>query len=346
MLSGLLGVISNDMAIDLGTANTLVYVPGRGIVLDEPSVVAFSRREGRRKLMTVGQEAKSMLGRSPDEIEVVQPMRDGVIADFIAAEEMIKTFIRRVHNRAAFTSPRIMICVPADSTPVERRAVHEAALAAGARKVHLIEEPVAAALGAGQDVGQPRGTMVLDIGGGTADIAIMTMGSVFFSRSLRIAGNAFDESIINYIRQKHNLLIGEASAEAIKVEAGTAIARTNGTAVEIHIKGRDLKKGVPNEIKLGPPDIAAALETPLETIADAARLALERIPPELAADIYEDGIVLTGGGALLDKIDVKLGRRTGVKYRVPEDPLRCVALGTGLALERFDEVQDLLARVN
>ncbi|MGI9385247.1 MAG: rod shape-determining protein [Methyloligellaceae bacterium] len=345
MFSGLIGVISNDMAIDLGTANTLVYVPGRGVVLDEPSVVAISHRGGNRKLLAVGREAKLMLGRTPDEIETIQPMRDGVIADFAAAEEMIKYFIRQVHNRKSFTSPKIMICVPADATPVERRAVQEAALAAGARKVFVIEEPVAAALGAGLKIAEPRGAMVVDIGGGTTDIAIMTLGGVLYSRSLRTAGNAMDEAIINYVRHRHHLLIGESSAEAMKVEAGCAIAKPNGTEVEIHIKGRDLRKGVPNEITLGPPDVAEALDPPLERIADGVMLALERIPPELASDIYEDGIVLTGGGALLDKIDVKLSRRTGVPFKIPEDPLRCVVVGTGLALERIDEVQELLVQI-
>jgi len=268
-----------------------------------------------------------------------------VIADFAAAEEMIKYFIRKVHNRKTFTSPKIMVCIPADATPVERRAVQEAALSAGARKVFLIEEPVAAALGAGLTVSEPRGVMVVDIGGGTTDIAIMSLGGVLYSRSLRTAGNALDQAIINYIRHRHNLLIGEKSAEDIKVEAGAAIAKANGRTVEIYIKGRDLKKGVPSQIKLEPPDIAEALETPLELIADGVKLALEQIPPELAADIYEDGICLTGGGALLDKIHIKLARSTGVKYKIPEDPLRCVVIGTGMALERGDKVKELLASI-
>jgi rod shape-determining protein MreB len=345
MLSSLVGVFSNDMAVDLGTANTLVYVPNKGIVLDEPSIVAFTHRDGARKVLAVGQEAKSMLGRTPEDIETIQPMRDGVIADFVAAEEMIKHFIRRIHKRSSFASPKIMICIPAGATPVERRAVHEAALAAGARRVFLIEEPVAAAIGAGLPVSQPKGAMVVDIGGGTTDIAIITMGSVFYSSSLRVAGNAFDDAIINYIRHKHNLLIGSASAESIKLEAGTAIAKANGSAVEVHIKGRDLRRHIPNEVKMGQGDIADALDQPIEAIADSVKLALERIPPELAADIYSDGIVLTGGGALLPRIDVKLARRTGVKFKIPEDPLRCVAVGTGLALEQLDELKDLLAQV-
>lgn len=345
MFSGLVGVISNDMAIDLGTANTLVYVPGRGIVLEEPSVVAFSTDQTGNKVLAVGREAKSMLGRTPDSVLTVQPMRDGVIADFVAAEEMIKHFIRRVHNRRTLASPKIMICVPADATPVERRAVQEAALSAGARKVFLIEEPVAAAIGIGLPVSEPRGAMVVDIGGGTTDIAVISLGGVIYSRSIRTAGNAFDDAIVNHIRNSHNLLIGQTSAERIKIEAGTAIARANGKTVEIHIKGRDLKKGIPNQITLGPPDIAEALSLPLDRIADAVKLALEQIEPELASDIYDDGIYLTGGGALLDKIGTKLSRDTGVKYITPENPLQCVAIGTGRALEHLGEYKDLMAHV-
>jgi rod shape-determining protein MreB len=346
MFSGLVGVISNDMAIDLGTANTLVYVPGRGIVLDEPSVVAFNSDQGTQKILAVGHEAKAMLGRTPESIQTIQPMRDGVIADFLAAEEMIKYFIRKVHNRKTLTRPKIMICVPADATPVERRAVQEAALSAGARKVYLIQEPVAAAIGVGLPVSEPRGAMVVDIGGGTTDIAVISLGGVIYSRSIRTAGNAFDEAIVNHIRHNHNLLIGQTSAEKIKIEAGTAIAQANGKVVEVHIKGRDLKKGIPNQIKLGQEDIAEALVRPLARIADGVKIALEQIAPELASDIYEDGIYITGGGALLDKINTKLSRETGVKYITPEDPLRCVAIGTGLALEQLDDIKDLLANVH
>lgn len=345
MFSGLVGVISNDMAIDLGTANTLVYVPGRGIVLEEPSVVAFNTDPTGQKVIAVGHAAKSMLGRTPDSVMTVQPMRDGVIADFVAAEEMIKHFIRRVHNRRTLASPKIMICIPADATPVERRAVQEAALSAGARRVFLIQEPVAAAIGIGLPVTEPRGAMVVDIGGGTTDIAVISLGGVIYSRSIRTAGNAFDDAIVSHIRNNHNLLIGQTSAEKIKIEAGTAIARANGKVVDIHIKGRDLKKGIPSQITLGPSDIADALSQPLDRIADAVKIALEQIEPELAADIYEDGVYLTGGGALLDKIGTKLSRDTGVKYITPEDPLRCVAIGTGRALEQLGELKDLMAHV-
>ncbi len=345
MFSGLVGIFSNDMAIDLGTANTLVFVPGRGVVLDEPSVVAFNTDQSTPRVIAVGHEAKNMLGRTPETVQTVQPMRDGVIADFVAAEEMIKHFIRLVHNRRTLTRPKVMICVPADATPVERRAVQEAALSAGARKVFLIQEPVAAAIGVGLPVSAPRGAMVVDIGGGTTDIAVVSLGGVIYSRSIRTAGNSFDDAIVSHIRQHHNLLIGQNSAEKIKIETGTAIARANGKVIDIHIKGRDLKKGIPSEITLAPTDIAEALSLPLARIADGVSLALEQIEPELAADIYEDGIYLTGGGALLDKIDTKLSRDTGVKYIVAEDPLQCVAIGTGQALENAEDLKDLLAHV-
>ena len=261
MFSQVLGFVSKDMAIDLGTANTLVYVPGRGIVLDEPSVVAVTQaRDGERKVIAVGREAKTMLGRTPSKIETIQPLRDGVIADFAAAEEMIKHFIRRVQRRSLFSSPRIMICVPASATPVERRAVHEAGLSAGARRVYLIEEPVAAAIGAGLPISETRGSMIVDIGGGTTDIAVLSMGDVIYSHSIRTAGNAMDEAIVNYVRFKHHLLIGSASAEAVKKESGSALAKTNGERVTIHMKGRDLQRGFPTEIELEPQDIAEALE--------------------------------------------------------------------------------------
>ena len=258
---------------------------------------------------------------------------------------MIKHFIRKVHKRRGLASPKIMVCIPAGATPVERRAVQEAALSAGARKAFLIEEPVAAALGADLSLSRPHGVMVVDIGGGTTDIAVMSLGGVLYSRSLRTAGNALDQAIINYLRNNHNLLIGEATAESIKVESGAAIAKANGRTVEVHVKGRDLRRGEPGQIKLEPANIAEALEPPLTLIADGVKHALAEIPPELAADIFDDGICLTGGGALLDKIAVKLSRATGVKYKIPEDPLRCVAIGTGYALEKGDEVKDLLASV-
>ncbi len=344
MFSRVMGFVSSDMAIDLGTANTLVYVPGRGIVLEEPSVVAIARRDTGREVIAVGREAKSMVGRTFGPIETVQPMRDGVIADFTAAEEMIKHFVRQVHRRSAFTSLRILICVPASATPVERRAVHEAALAAGARRVYLIEEPVAAALGAGLPVSEPRGSMIVDIGGGTTDFAVMSMGNVIYSRSIRTAGNAMDEAIINYVRFNHHLLVGASSAEAIKKEAGTAIAKANGTRVTVHVRGRDLQRGLPTEITLEPQDIANALSLPIQQIVTGIQQALSEIPPDLAGDIAQAGIFLTGGGALLDKLDVRLSNETGVKFRVAEDPLRCVARGSGIALEQLGSMADLLIK--
>jgi rod shape-determining protein MreB len=344
MFSRVKGFVSADMAIDLGTANTLVYVPGRGIVLEEPSIVAIAHRDNGREVIAVGQQAKSMLGRTPDSIETVQPMRDGVIADFAAAEEMIKQFIRRVQQRRWFASPRIMICVPAGATPVERRAVYEAALVAGARRVYLIEEPVAAALGAGLPISEARGSMIVDIGGGTTDIAVMSLGGVIYSCSIRTAGHAMDEAIIDYVRNRHRLLIGAASAETIKKEAGSAIAKVNGTHVAIHIKGRDLQRGLPTEIMLKPQDIVDALSPPLQRIVNGIHRALAEIPPELASDICESGIYMTGGGALLDKLDARLSNDSGVRFRVAEDPLRCVVRGSGIALEKLDELGDLLIK--
>ena len=344
MFSRVMGFVSTDMAIDLGTANTLIYVPGRGIVVDEPSVVAIAQRENGREVIAVGQEAKSMLGRTPDSIEIVQPMRDGVIADFAAAEEMIKHFIRRAQGRRRFGSPRIMICVPASATPVERRAVYEAALVAGARRVYVIEEPVAAALGANLPISEPRGSMIVDIGGGTTDIAVISLGGVIYSNSLRTAGHAMDEAIIDYIRTRHRLLIGRASAESIKKEAGTAINKVNGTHVAVHIKGRDLQRGFPTEIKLQTHDIAEALSPPLQLIIDGIQRALNDIPPELAGDICESGVYLTGGGALLDRLDARLSNETGIKFKIAEDPLRCVVRGSGIALERLDTLGELLIK--
>ena len=344
MFSWVTGSVSADMAIDLGTANTVVYVPGRGIVLDEPSVVAIEQRGDDQKVIAAGHEAKTMLGRTPSKIETVQPLRDGVIADFNAAEEMIKFFIRRVNKRRLFGSPRVMICVPASATSVERRAVHEAGLSAGARRVYLIEEPVAAAIGAGLPIDEPRGSMVVDIGGGTTDIAVMSMGSVIYSRSIRTAGNSMDEAIVNYARFKHHLMIGAPNAEVVKKEAGSAVAKANGTHVAIQLKGRDMQRGFPSEIALGPHEIADALTLPIQQIVGGIRQALADVPPELTADICDSGIYITGGGALLEKLDVRLQQETGVKFKIAEDPLRSVVRGTGQALERLDEIADLLIK--
>jgi rod shape-determining protein MreB len=333
MFSRLLGLFSNDMAIDLGTANTLVYVKGRGIVLNEPSVVAILDPHGRKTVLAVGNEAKAMLGRTPGNIAAIRPLRDGVIADFEVAEEMIKHFIRKVHNHRSFASPQVVICVPSGSTPVERRAIQESAEAAGARRVFLIEEPMAAAIGAGLPVTEPTGSMVVDIGGGTTEVAVISLGGIVYARSVRVGGDKMDEAIIAYIRRNHNLLIGESSAERIKKEIGTARTPLNGIGAEIQLKGRDLMHGVPKEIIINQVQVAEALAEPVAAIVDAVKVALEHTAPELAADIVDRGIVLTGGGSLLADLDQVIRDATGLPVTRAEDPLSCVALGTGRSLE-------------
>ena len=304
VLSGVSRAFSDDIAIDLGTANTLVHVVGRGIIIDEPSVVAVVTRGGRREMLAVGLRAKAMQTRKPPErIEIIRPMRDGVIADFIATEEMLRHFIGRAKTMLGFRRPRILICVPAGATPVERRAVYETALSAGARRVYMIEEPVAAALGAGLPIDGPRAFMVVDIGGGTTDIAVLSEGNVVQARSLRVAGNAMDEAIMRHVRRKHHLVIGEANAERIKIEAGTALAQPNGRQVEIHIKGRDLRQGQQKSAVLTPVDMAEALAVPVLEMGEFIRRALEDLPPQVAAEVTSRAIVLTGGGALLDRLD-------------------------------------------
>jgi rod shape-determining protein MreB and related proteins len=344
MLSAVTTAFSDDIAIDLGTANTLVHVANRGIIIDEPSVVAIRSRGGHREVLAVGQKAKMMLGRTPESIETIRPLRDGVIADFIATEEMLRQFIKRAKTMFGFRRPRILICVPAGATPVERRAVYETAVSAGARKVYLIEEPVAASVGARLPIDEPSGSMVIDIGGGTTDIAVLSLGGVVQARSLRCAGNAMDEAIIRYVRRKHQLLIGEANAERIKIEAGSALVQVNGRATEIHIRGRDLRQGRPKSIVLGPQDIAEALEDPIEEIAEFAQRALEDLPPEVSTDICERGIYLTGGGALLDKLDIELERRVGVKFIVPDNPMQCVVKGTAMVMEDLPAREHLLIK--
>ncbi|MBI1384918.1 MAG: MreB/Mrl family cell shape determining protein [Rhizobiales bacterium] len=342
MFSKWKNVLVDDIAVDLGTASTLVWVPGRGVVLDEPSVVAVRNKAGVREVLEVGDKAKSMLGRTPENIETIRPLRDGVIADFIAAEEMLRQFIKRTAKKMQFRRPRVLVCVPASSTPVERRAVYESTLSAGARKVLLIEEPVAAALGAGLPIHEPKGSMVVDIGGGTTDIAVMSLGGVLDARSIRVAGNAMDQAIIKYIRRKHNLLVGEPNAERIKIEVGAAIVQANGRRVDVHIKGRDMRRGTPTEIVLGPADIAEALVEPLEEIAYGIQSTLERMPPELSSDICERGICLTGGGSLLDKIDIELSRRVGVVMTRPEQPRMSVIDGCALVMSDLDRYRDFL----
>jgi rod shape-determining protein MreB and related proteins len=330
------------MAIDLGTANTLVYVKGKGIVLDEPSVVAIANNRGRKQVLAVGDEAKQMVGRTPGNIEAIRPLRDGVIADFEVAEEMIKHFIRKVHNRRGFASPRVIICVPSGSTAVERRAIQESAESAGARRVFLIEEPMAAAIGAGLPVTEPTGSMVVDIGGGTTEVAVLSLGGIVYARSIRVGGNKMDEAIISYIRRNHNLLIGEGTAERIKKEIGSACLPEDGNGPVVEIKGRDLMNGVPKEIVISQRQIAESLAEPVSAIIEAVKVALEHTAPELSADIVDKGIVLTGGGALLGNLDFVLRHATGLPVSLAEAPLTCVALGTGRCLEEMKVLRHVL----
>ncbi len=325
---------SQDMAIDLGTANTVVYVRGQGIVLNEPSVVAIETLNGIKRVKAVGDDAKLMMGKTPDSIEAIRPLRDGVIADIDVAEEMIQYFIRKVNGKpSVFSSPEIVICVPSGSTSVERRAIRDAASNAGAREVFLIEEPMAAAIGADMPVTEPIGSMVVDIGGGTTEVAVLSLRGLAYTTSVRVGGDKMDEAIVSYVRRHHNLLIGEATAERIKKEYGTARPPADGIGQTIHIKGRDLVNGVPKEISINQGQIAEALSEPIGTILEGVRIALENTAPELAADIVDQGIVLTGGGALMHGIDEYLRDETGLPVTVAEDPLTCVAIGTGRAME-------------
>ena len=342
MFSKLTGLWSTDMAIDLGTANTLVYVKNQGIVLNEPSVVAILNSDGKNKVLAVGLEAKEMLGRSPGNIEVIRPLRDGVIADFEVAEEMIKHFIQKVHNRRAFTSPIIVICVPSGSTGVERRAIHESAERAGARKVYLIEEPMAAAIGAGLPVTEPSGSMIVDIGGGTTEVAVLSLGGIVYAESARVGGDKMDESIIAYMRRHHNLLIGTMSAERLKKSIGSAFSPEDGDGEKYTVKGRDLVNGVPKELILSERNVAEALAEPIGTIIEAVKRALENTAPELAADIVDRGIILTGGGALLSGMDVVLRKATGLPVTLAEDTLLSVALGTGKVLDEMKNLKSVL----
>ena len=330
---------STDMAIDLGTANTLVYVKGRGIVLNEPSVVAIIDDKGKKSVLAVGDEAKTMLGRTPGNITAVRPLRDGVIADFIVTEEMIKHFIKKVHKKRSFANPRILICVPTGSTPVERKAIQDSALAAGARKVQLIEESIAAAIGAGLPISEATGSMVVDIGGGTTEIAVMSLGGVVYANSMRVAGDAMDASIIQYMRKQFNLLVGEASAEKIKKEIGTAMPTSGNSYL---MKGRDIRSGTPKEITLKEEDTAEALRPVLNQILAGIKDALENTPPELSADLVDMGMVLTGGSALLKNIDKLISKETGLPVQISEDPLSCVAFGCGKALDDEQTFSNLL----
>ena len=331
---------STDMAIDLGTANTLVVLKGKGVVLNEPSVVAVVDEKGKKSVIAVGDEAKTMLGRTPGNIQAIRPLKNGVIADFIVTEEMIKHFIKKVHNKKSFANPRILICVPTGSTPVERKAIQDSALAAGARRVQLIEEPIAAAIGANLPIQEATGSMVVDIGGGTTEIAVMSLGGVVYSNSMRIAGDSMDQALIHYMRKKFNLLIGDATAEKLKKEIGTALATSNNT---YQVKGRDIRSGTPKEISLKEEDTAEALAQTLSEIMAGIKDALENTPPELSADLVDMGLTLTGGGALLKNMDKFIAKETGLPVQIADDPLACVAIGTGKALEQEEIFSTILS---
>ncbi len=328
------GIFSEDMGLDLGTANTLVYVKGKGIILNEPSVVAIATdRRNNKSVLAVGNEAKAMLGRTPGSIQAIRPMKDGVIADFDIAEAMIKHFIKKVHKKSFFANPNIVICVPSGATNVERRAIKESADAAGAKKVYLIEEPVAAAIGAGLPISEPAGSMVVDIGGGTTEIAILSLGGVVHASSIKVGGDTMDDSIVNFMRSVHKLAIGESTAEKIKKEVGCAGIPDNGDGKTINVKGRDLINGLPREVIISERQVAEALSDSLSLVIDAIKRSLELVPPELAADIVDTGIMLTGGGALLNRLDEAIRVTTGLPVSIADDPLTCVARGTGTALE-------------
>jgi len=342
MFKRIRGLFSNDLAIDLGTANTLIYIPGQGIVLNEPSVVAIKedRIRGAKTIAAVGLDAKLMLGRTPGNITAIRPLKDGVIADFAVTERMLRFFIEKVHqSKLLRPSPRILICVPCGSTQVERRAIRESAAMAGAREVYLIEEPMSAAIGAGLPVEEACGSMVLDIGGGTSEVAVISINGIVYSSSVRIGGDRFDEAIINYVRRNYGTLIGEATAERIKHEIGTAYP---GSEVrEIEVKGRNLAEGVPRSFSLNSNEILEALQEPLSGIVGAVKLALEQTPPELGSDVATRGIFLTGGGALLKDIDRLIAEETGLPVYIADDPLTCVARGGGMVLEMLDKKRSL-----
>ena len=328
------------MAIDLGTANTLVVLKGQGVVLNEPSVVAIAEHMGKKTVLAVGDEAKTMLGRTPGNISAIRPLRDGVIADFIVTEEMIKHFIKKVHKNRTFANPRILICVPTGSTPVERKAIQDSALAAGARRVQLIEEPIAAAIGAGLPISEATGSMVVDIGGGTTEIAVMSLGGLVYSKSLRVAGDAMDSALINYMRKEYNLMIGDSTAEKIKKEIVTAIPSNSNTYA---VKGRDLRSGTPKEVNITEEDTAEALNDILKEMVNGIKDALENTPPELSADLVDMGLTLTGGGALLKNIDKRFSKETGLPVFIADDPLACVAIGTGKALDQEETFSTMLS---
>jgi rod shape-determining protein MreB len=331
----LAGMFSNDLAIDLGTANTLVYVKGEGIVLNEPSVVAVQRDlRGSKKVLAVGKEAKSMLGRTPGSIVAIRPLKDGVIADFEITEAMLRHFIETAHNRRRMVKPRVIVCVPYGITEVERRAVRESAASAGAREVFLIEEPMAAAIGAGLPITEPSGSMIVDIGGGTTEVAVISLAGIVYSKSVRVGGDKMDEAIVNFMKRKYNLMIGERTAEAIKIAIGTAYPDEH--VQTMHVKGRDMVAGIPKTVEVSSEEVREAIAEPVNMIVEAVRVALEQTPPELAADIVDKGIVLAGGGALIRNLDVLLREETGLPIMIADDPLSAVVLGSGKALDQID----------
>lgn len=335
MLNYLYGLFSSDLSIDLGTANTLVYVRGRGIVCCEPSVVAVHKgSRNTNRVLAVGREAKEMLGRTPGNIVAIRPLKDGVISDFEVTEAMLSYFIRKVHNRKAFVRPRIIVAVPFGITQVEKRAVRESASSAGAREVYLVEEPIAAAIGAGLPITEPTGNMIVDIGGGTTEVAVISLAGIVYSTSIRVAGDKMDEAIIQHLKRKYNLLVGERTAELIKITIGSAYPADEDETMLV--KGRDLVAGIPKTIEISSEEIRKALSDPINAIVEAVRMTLERTPPELSADIIDKGIVMAGGGALLKRLDVLLREETGLPVLVAEDPLSCVALGCGKILDELD----------
>jgi rod shape-determining protein MreB len=339
-LDAIFGIFSNDLAIDLGTANTLVYVKGKGIVLSEPSVVAVRKdNRGYNKVLAVGKEAKLMLGRTPGNIVAIRPMKDGVIADFEVTEAMLRHFIRKVHNRRTLIRPRIIICVPSGITQVEKRAVRESAESAGAREVYLIEEPMAAAIGAGLPITEPTSNMVVDIGGGTTEVAVISLAGIVFSKSVRVGGDKIDEAILQYVKRKYNLLIGERTAEVIKTTIGTAYPQEEPESIEV--KGRDLVSGIPKTLTIDSEEVRLAISEQIDTIIEVVKLALEQTPPELAADIVDRGIFLTGGGALLKNLDVLLREETGLPIIIADDPLSAVVLGSGKTLENIELLKEV-----
>ena len=343
VLNPVLGWFSNDLAIDLGTANTLVYAKGKGIVVSEPSVVAVTKDgRGPDKVRAVGREAKEMLGRTPGNIVAIRPMRDGVIADFEIAEAMLRYFIRRVHNRSSLVRPRIVVAVPSGITEVEKRAVRESAMSAGAREVYLIEEPMAAAIGAGLPVTEPSGNMIVDVGGGTTEVAVISLAGIVYSLSTRVGGDKMDEAIINYVKRKYNLLIGERSAELIKIRIGTAYPTDDVKVMEV--KGRDLVAGVPKTLEIKSEEIREALAEPVNAVVESVKTALERTPPELAADIVDKGIVLVGGGSLLANLDLLLRETTGLPVMHAEDSFTAVVLGTGRCLDELRLLKEVAIR--